>query len=148
MITKRSAPLCIVFSLITCGIYNIYWFVVTTNAIQASLRNPDGSVSSGGMTLLLSIVTCGIYYFYWWYKQGQRCAQLQQENGIPPVNNSALYLVLNFFAIGLFINIALLQSELNKVADVQALRIRNDNAPVSGGAYNGYNPNNNDDNRG
>ncbi|MGN1134113.1 MAG: DUF4234 domain-containing protein, partial [Oscillospiraceae bacterium] len=27
LLQKRSIPLCIVLSIITCGIYSIYWFI-------------------------------------------------------------------------------------------------------------------------
>lgn len=69
---KRSPVLVLLFSLITCGIYYLYWYVVTTNEIEHELKNPDGSCKSGGMTILFMIITCGIYTFYWWFKQGKR----------------------------------------------------------------------------
>ena len=113
---QRNPALVIIFGIITCGIYVLYWYVVTTNEVQAKLKSPDGTVASGGMVLLLHIVTCGIYTFYWWYKMGQRAAQLGKEYGVGISDNSAVYLILCFVGIGLIINTVLLQSDLNKIA--------------------------------
>ena len=117
---KRSPVLVLLFSLITCGIYYLYWYVVTTNEIEHELKHPDGSCKSGGMTILFMIITCGIYTFYWWFKQGKRTAQLQQERNLVVSDNSVIYLVLCFFGIGSIINTILLQSSLNKIAEAPA----------------------------
>lgn len=114
---KRNPALVIIFSIITCGIYELYWFVVTTNDIQRALKQPDGKVSSGGFTILFSIITCGIYMLYWWYQQGKRIATLMEEKGLRPNDNSIMYLVLNFVAIGAILNPVFLQSDLNKIID-------------------------------
>lgn len=34
MIQPRSVPLCIVLSIITCGLYGLYWFVCLTNEVN------------------------------------------------------------------------------------------------------------------
>lgn len=136
MLKERNPILCILFAIITCGIYQLYWIVVTTNEIQATLRNPDGSVNSGGMVILFTILTCGFYSYYWWYKQGQRLAQLQQENGLPQTDNSTLFLILCLFQIGQIVNVILLQTELNKIN-------ANGGNNGNGGQYNNNNQNNN-----
>lgn len=117
---KRNPVLVLLFSLITCGIYELYWYVVTTNEIEYELKNSDGHCKSGGMALLFSIITCGIYMFYWWFSQGRRVAQLQRERNLPVGDNSILYLVLCFVGIGAIINTVVLQSSLNKIADTPA----------------------------
>ncbi len=62
MIQKRSIGLAIIFSILTCGIYSIYWFIKLTD--EASYLSGDDSMS-GGKAFLLTIVTCGIYFFFW-----------------------------------------------------------------------------------
>lgn len=117
---QRNPALVIIFSIITCGIYELYWLVATTNEVQNKLKNPDGSVKSGGLALLFMIITCGIYTFYWWYKMGQRQGQLGKEYGVNSVSdNAAVYLILCFFGIGAIINMILLQSNLNKIANAK-----------------------------
>ena len=34
MATKRNIALCIIFSLLTCGIYALYWFVKLTDELN------------------------------------------------------------------------------------------------------------------
>ncbi len=117
---QRNPALVIIFSIITCGIYEFYWIVATTNEVQNKLKSPDGSVKSGGLALLFTIITCGIYSYYWWYKMGQRQGQLGKEYGVNSVSdNAALYLILCFIGIGAVINMVLLQSNLNKIASAK-----------------------------
>ena len=90
-IAKRKIAGAIVFSVITFGIYLIYWFVCLTNEInKASGRTSD---TSGGICFLLELVTCGIYSFYWAYKMGEKRDIVANENG----SSSVLYLVLSLF---------------------------------------------------
>ena len=59
MIKQRNIALCIVFSIITFGIYALYWFVCLTN--DANQESGQTDATSGGVALLLTIVTCNIY---------------------------------------------------------------------------------------
>ncbi len=43
MIQRRSIAMCIVLSLVTCGIYGIYWFICLTNDCNAVSNDPDGT---------------------------------------------------------------------------------------------------------
>lgn len=59
MIKQRNIALCIVFSIITFGIYALYWFVCLTN--DANQESGQTDATSGGVALLLTIVTCNIF---------------------------------------------------------------------------------------
>ena len=59
MVTKRSIPMCIIYTIITCGIYGFYWFIVMTN--ESNDLAPEVECASGGIALILSLVTCKIY---------------------------------------------------------------------------------------
>ena len=116
MIKKRDVAVAIIFSIITCGIYGIYWFIVLTD--DAKAVSEDDSFQSGGVAFLLSIITCGIYGLYWAFKMGDliKTAQIKKEQ---PVNDyGILYLILQFFGFGI-INYALMQNDLNKLADAK-----------------------------
>ena len=76
MIQERNIALCIVLSIVTCGIYGIYWFICLSNDTNAA-ANVDGT--SGGVAFLLSVITCNIYGLYWAYKQGEKIDILQQQ---------------------------------------------------------------------
>ena len=113
MIERRNIAVCIVLTLVTCGIYGIYWIVCLTNDVNTVSGDVNGT--SGGMVVLLTIVTCGIYGIYWAYKQGEKLDFTKNNRGIPSSNSGVLYLILQIFGFGL-IAYALMQNELNKLA--------------------------------
>ena len=114
VIKNRNIALCIVFSIITCGIYGLYWFICLNDDVNTlSGHTQDGT--SGGIALLLSIVTCNIYFIYWNYKQGEKIDEAKNARGISSSNTGVLYLLLSIFGLGI-ISYALMQSELNNYA--------------------------------
>ena len=113
MIERRNIAVCIVLTLVTCGIYGIYWIVCLTNDVNTVSGDVNGT--SGGMVVLLTIVTCGIYGIYWAYKQGEKLDFTKNTRGIPSSNSGVLYLILQIFGFGI-IAYALMQNELNKLA--------------------------------
>ena len=113
-IQNRSIALCIVLSIVTCGIYGIYWMVCLVNDLNVASGRPTDT--SGGVVFLLSIVTCSIYLLYWFYKAGEKVSEVKQRNGeIADSSTGILYLILCFFGLSI-VNYALIQNELNKVA--------------------------------
>lgn len=113
MIERRNIAVCIVLTLVTCGIYGIYWIVCLTNDVNTVSGDVNGT--SGGMVVLLTIVTCGIYGIYWAYKQGEKLDFTKNNRGIPSSNSGVLYLILQILGFGI-IAYALMQNELNKLA--------------------------------
>ena len=113
-ITSRSIPMAIVLSIITCGIYGIYWLYCLVNDLNtASGREND---TSGGMVILFSIITCGIYSLVWNYSAGAKVGDIQEFDGRPRDSYlGVLYLLLSLFGFSI-VNMALIQNELNKVA--------------------------------
>lgn len=114
MLKERSIVVSIILTIVTCGIYGIYWFIVMTDdAVKAN----DGKEyqTSGGVAFLLSIVTCGIYSLYWYYKMGKAISVAKADRNMPAGDNSVLYLVLGIFGFGI-ISYCLIQSDLNNIA--------------------------------
>lgn len=111
-VQQRNIAVCIILALVTCGIYSMYWFVCMTDDTNA-LANEEGA--SGVMALVLTIVTCGIYGFYWAYKRGELLDKAKMDRGLPASNGGVLYLILYIF--GGIIAYALIQNELNKLAN-------------------------------
>ena len=112
-VTKRDIAVSIILTIVTCGIYGIYWFVVMTNELN---QVSDDKEPSGGMALLLSIVTCGIYSFYWNYKMGQKLYNAGKKYGKDIGDNAVLYLVLSLFGLSI-VSYCLIQSDLNKFSE-------------------------------
>lgn len=111
-IQERNIALQIILSIVTCGIYGLYWLICMTDESNSVTDDPT---ASGGMTILFIILTCGIYSFYWYYKMGQKLAEGGRKYGVAISDNSILYLVLGIFGLGL-ISVILIQSDLNKLA--------------------------------
>lgn len=112
MIKERNIVTCIILSIVTCGIYGIYWFITLTD--DASRANDDPSFT-GVKAFLLTLVTCGIYSIYWNYKIGKEMYEANQKRGIQTSDNSVLYLVLGIFGFGI-VTYCLVQNELNTIA--------------------------------
>ena len=113
LITKREIAIAIILSVVTCGIYSIYWFIVMTDDIN---KLSDKKETSGGMAFLFSLLTCGIYTFYWNYKMGKQLYDAGKRHGRDISDNSILYLILSLLGLGI-VSYCLLQSDLNKFAD-------------------------------
>ena len=108
MIEKRSIPMAIIFTILTCGIYEIYW----NYKIWDSLYRANGLPSSAGVDVLLSIVTCGIYGLYMLYKAGKMESDAFKRYDLGDKDDSVLYIVLAIFSFGIISN-AILQSSIN-----------------------------------
>ena len=107
MFTQRSVPMCVILSIVTCGIYGLYWYVCLTNEVDAVTQEPG---PGGGMSLLLSIVTCGIYNIYWGWKMGDKLDASRARNGVVPGSFPILFLLLNLFGLTI-VTLAIMQSE-------------------------------------
>ena len=107
---ERNIAVCIILSILTCGIYGIYWFICITDEINA-VSNEGGT--SGGMAFLFTILTCGIYGIYWAYRNGQKLTTAGRLYNKPISDNAVLYLILQFIGLGL-INYCLMQNDLNR----------------------------------
>lgn len=114
MIERRNIALCIILSIVTCGIYGMVWFVWLNNDVNTVSEEPNPT--SGGIALLLTIVTCGIYGLYWAYKQGEKLDAVAAKRGLPTGSKSIIYLLLSLFGLSI-IAYALMQDELNKYSD-------------------------------
>jgi len=108
LIEKRSVATSIILTLITCGIYGIYW----EYKLLDSLYKANNQNSSAGMDILLGIITCGIYNIYICYKLGQLEKQAHEVYGLPAKDDSILYLILAIFSYGL-IAWAIIQHNVN-----------------------------------
>lgn len=104
--TKRSVGMGIVLSILTCGLYSIYWIYVLIDDYCDVLQIPR----EGGKYILLSIVTCGLYSIYFSYKMGERVEFLSGKN------DAIMYLLCSIFGLGI-INVAVWQNEMNTWID-------------------------------
>ena len=134
---QRSIGMCILLTIVTCGIYGLYWFVCITD--DTNEMSGENDLAGGGMALLLTLVTCGIYGWYWAYKMGEKVDIIKSRGGMPSSNSGILFVVLQFLGLGI-INYALAQDAVNKYSGTTGY-----NQPYNGGyqnqQYGAYNQN-------
>ena len=109
---KRNLALCVIFSIITFGIYGIYWFIKINNDANELANPPERT--SGGVAFLLTLITCGIYGIYWAYKMGKQLDSALEQRGMPTKNDAVLYLILSVVGLG-FVAWILMQNTINSM---------------------------------
>lgn len=110
-IEKRNIVTCIILSFVTCGIYSIYWAIkMLKEAVQVKDMN-----DSGTLEIVLGILLCPVGFFLAEQKFTEGC----RARGIPHEDRSILYIILGFLGLGI-VDFALMQSDLNAVADMYA----------------------------
>ena len=113
-VQARDIAVAVILSIVTCGIYNIYWFIKMVDDVNRVSN--DQNAQSGGITWLLTFITAGIYGVYWYYQAGKKMRYAKQVRNMPADDNTeVLYLVLALFGFGI-VNMCLIQSDLNKMA--------------------------------
>ena len=112
-IKERNLAVSIILSIVTCGIYGLYWFVKLTDETKY-LTGTDGA--DGIVALLLTLVTCGIYGWYWNYKLGERVDMLKKNRGQESTSSPVRFIILAIFGLGI-VNYVIAQSELNNYAN-------------------------------
>lgn len=113
IIKERNLAVAIILTIVTCGIYGLYWFVKLTDETKY-LTGTDGA--DGITALLLTIVTCGIYGLYWNYKLGEKVDMLKRNRGQDSTSSSVLFIILAIFRLTI-VNYVIAQSELNCYAN-------------------------------
>lgn len=108
--TKREPVLVLVFSIITCGIYYLYWIYKVTEEVGHYLQNDNNPV----LELILCFF-CAPYTIYWFYKMGQQIFVAQDRCGLQrPQDNAILYLLLSIFGLGPVASL-IMQGTLNEI---------------------------------
>ncbi|MEC0371049.1 DUF4234 domain-containing protein [Paenibacillus chibensis] len=109
--TQRNIVLAIILTLITCGLYGIYWFIVLTDEVGQLSGDPD---FTGLKHFLLTLITCGIWGFIWAYQIGQHVAFAQSRRGLRATDNAILYVILNLFGLSI-VTYAMVQNDVNNL---------------------------------
>lgn len=114
MVKERNIAFSAILTVVTFGIYGIYWFIcMTDEALGLSKENG----ASGILAFIFNIITFGLYGWYWAYKMGDRLEIARDKKNINDNsgNNGVLYLILNVIGLSL-VTYILIQVELNKFA--------------------------------
>lgn len=107
----------ILLSLVTCGIYTLFWQNRQINALNGFLGRKEFNF---WMWFLLSIITCGIFGMYYEYKMADGINEIKEAHGRRVDGNLPLIcLLLSIFGLGL-VSIAIQQNEINALCNTSA----------------------------
>lgn len=102
----------LIYSVFSCGIYNIYWNYRQMEAMNALLGRREFDF---GRWALLTLLSCGLYHIYYEYRMGSELHDWLARND-RPVNPNLPVIGLALSAVGLTVLAdAVYQSELNKL---------------------------------
>lgn len=109
---KRSIVVMLILTIITCGIYNIFWMYLARSEFKQLSGYTD---INPGLELLFNII-CFPFFFFWIYKFSADIAKFQAENGRFVNDSSIINLLLAFFGLGI-VSELIIQSQLNELAE-------------------------------
>lgn len=116
VVKEKSIGLCVVLSLVTCGIYSIYWLYTIAHDLNDLCESQNQEKGAEpGLVVVLSIVTCGIYLLYYLWKAGKMISSLTRSNGHHPSDDSIVLMVLSILQLSL-VSFCILQSHINDFA--------------------------------
>ena len=108
--TNHSIVTFILLSIITLGIYGLYYIYILADDVNTMCAD-DGKKTAGlFMYILLSIVTCGIYSIVWWYGVCERVGRAAARRNIQQAeisgNTFLLWFLLSLFVCNLIVYVA------------------------------------------
>lgn len=108
--TLRNPIMVVFLSIITCGIYTLFWMYSFASELKLYLS--DETINPG-VDLLFSIL-CFPYFYYWVYKYSKLVESAQEKAAMTKDDNATLNIILSIFGLGL-VSMAILQSSANKI---------------------------------
>ena len=106
-IQQRNIVTAIILTIVTCGIYGIYWAVMLA---KESVSVKDAN-DSGVLEIVLMLFLPFLGFFLAEKKLAEGCA----ARGIAHKDNAILYLVLGLVGLGI-VGYCMLQNDLNQLA--------------------------------
>ncbi len=109
---KRSIGIGILVSILTCGIYGLYWQYKQMETLNAWLGRRDYSF---WLWLFLTIITCGIFGLYYEYKMACGINEVQTNQGMYVDQNlPVICVLLALVGVGIA-SLAIQQYQINKL---------------------------------
>ena len=108
-LNERSIGVCILLSIITFGIYGIYWLyllVKNTHSIQKNTTSCTGE--------MLCLIFVPFYSIYWWYTRGEKVKQRFAEHNYNALGSGMSYLVLAILRLDV-VCMAIMQNDFNSL---------------------------------
>ena len=108
-INKRSVGLSIILSLVTLGIYGIYWMYLLVKNTRSIQKNTGSCVKE-----MLCLFLIPYYSIYWWYITGVKTKHAFDEHHHFTASSGVVYLVLSLLGLNL-VAMAVMQNDFNSL---------------------------------
>ena len=109
--TNRSPVMVLVLTVITCGIYSLYWHYVVGQEINAAL----GREAVKPMYVFLAILCFPVLYYYM-YTVDKAMLELAAQRGKNYNSNFVLWIICSVLAgVGVYIEMFQVQDTLNDI---------------------------------
>jgi hypothetical protein len=107
----RNIVVSLILTILTCGLYDIYWNAKQMKAMNGLLGREELSFWTW---LLVGIITCGIFHLYYEYKMGLALLEIQENYGMQVDNHLPIIsLLVSLFGFSIVVD-AIHQNEINK----------------------------------
>lgn len=109
-LTKRSVATVVILTIVTCGIYGIYWYWVAIHELDAAGKSSNIDPTIQFILMFLPYVGSIMFGM----NADANINSIKQQRGIPTEDNKVLWIVL--FIIIPVVGIGLVQDSINKLA--------------------------------
>jgi hypothetical protein len=111
---RASIPIYLILTIVTCGIFNLYWNYRQMVACNDLLRRREFGF---WVWVLLSLITCGIYHIYYQYKMGAAIVEIQRNAGVEMFDKLPLISVFGTILGFSIVVDCIHQHEINKLVE-------------------------------
>ena len=98
MKTDRSVLTYVLLSIVTLGIYPIWYLHHLAKDVNELCKDTGNKTSGVVALLLLGILTCGLYGIFWWFRIGDMLRRACRKKDIPTEVSGGTVLVCMIFS--------------------------------------------------
>lgn len=113
LLNRRKIAVCILLSIVTLGIYQIYWLYLLVKNTRLLKKSESGCVVE-----MLCLIFVPFYPLYWWFTRGKMMKEKFAEYGSSSIGNENAYLILGIFGLSI-ISMAIMQNDFNSFYPVR-----------------------------
>ena len=107
-----NIPLYLIFTILTCGLFNLYWNYKQMEACNHLLNRKEFKFA---LWLLLTILTCGLYHIFYQYKMGAAIVEIQRNRARDVFESlPVLSCLVTVFGLSIVVD-CIHQHEINKI---------------------------------
>jgi hypothetical protein len=110
----RPLGLCLLLSIVSLGVFNIYWAYTVSYEVREAV---DESRLNPKVELVGCIFTLGVYLVYWLYKYEKYIVKISREQGLVVKDYGLVMSILSMFFL-FPISMMIMQRQLNNLWEI------------------------------